>query len=149
MAVMNFLRNLLVTAILLTTAAFAQQTPQQVFDNAYWASQPPAVQTLRGHYNDYDTVAALATQGYLIDVPVMLYGWDPYIVMQARLAEGETWTPSALMHPLGCIGTGCYALPGLNPLPEQMPYPTSPIPAGGLKVSIDPADFPAYVAPVK
>jgi hypothetical protein len=82
-----------------TTAANAQEA----FDNAYWAEQPAAVQALRT-MQDPDQRTALATQlaseGYSIDVPIMVWGWDPSIVTSMREADGYTWVPSALQQPV-------------------------------------------------
>ena len=62
-------------------------TTQQQFDQAYWASQPPEVQALPG-ITDPDQRAAraatLATNGFTIDVPIMVWGWDAYLVMTMR-----------------------------------------------------------------
>lgn len=70
----------------------------QSFDDAYWAAQPPAVQALR-NVNDYlertQMAANLASQGYKVDVPIMVWGWDPAKVTAARQSDGYTWVPSA------------------------------------------------------
>ena len=66
-----------------------QSTTQQQFDLAYWASQPPEVQALPA-ITDPDQRAAqaatLATNGFTIDVPIMVWGWDAYLVMTMRAA---------------------------------------------------------------
>jgi hypothetical protein len=66
--------------------------------DAYWAEQPPAVQALRNIPDDQRAAAAqdLANQGYTIDVPIMVWGWDPLVTMTQRAADGFTWVPSAL-----------------------------------------------------
>jgi len=70
----------------------------QSFDDAYWAAQPPAVQALR-NVNDYlertQMAANLASQGYKVDVPIMVWGWDPAKVTAARQSDGYTWVPAA------------------------------------------------------
>jgi hypothetical protein len=73
-------------------------TPQQAFDDAYWAAQPAAVQALRtAPANDRVQMATqLAQEGYSIDVPIMVWGWDPYTTTNTREADGYTWVPSAL-----------------------------------------------------
>lgn len=71
----------------------------QSFDDAYWAKQPPAVQALR-NMDDYDQrtqlAAQLTAQGYNIDVPIMVWGWDPGKITAARQSYGYTWVPSAM-----------------------------------------------------
>lgn len=73
------------------------------FDEAYWAQQPAPVQQLR-NIQDPTERAELATQladeGYSIDVPIMVWGWDPQITTQARESMGYTWVPSALQQPV-------------------------------------------------
>jgi hypothetical protein len=145
------LKQLFLTLFLFASLAFAQPSAQTTFDNAYWASQPPAVQALRNNHN-FDLAAQLASQGFAIDNAIMVWGWDPYIVMQQREAEKLTWIPVNFENPIGCVsGAGvqgvCYALPGLSPLPGQVVYPTEP-PANLVtaKVSTNPDDFPVYVA---
>ena len=69
-------------------------TPTQ----AYWASQPPAVQVLQNTPDDQKQEVAqqLANQGYSIDVPIMVWGWDPLATMIERQTAGYTWIPSEL-----------------------------------------------------
>ena len=77
-------------------------TPKQ-FDQAYWASQPPEVQALPGMADPDQRAtqaATLATNGFTIDVPIMVWGWDPYLVMTMRAQFGYTWVPSALQPPV-------------------------------------------------
>ena len=68
-------------------------------DDAYWAKQPPAVQQLR-EIDDPDarkTMAIqLAAQGYTIDVPIMVWGFDEGKTTALRQQYGYTWVPSAL-----------------------------------------------------
>ncbi len=65
-------------------------------DEAYWAEQPPAVQALQNMPADQRGAAAeaLAGQGYSIDVPIMVWGWDPLTTMVMRQNYGYTWVPS-------------------------------------------------------
>ena len=67
-------------------------------DQAYWASQPAAVQALQSMPAEQRYYAAqeLALQGYTIDVPIMVDGMDPLATMMQRQADGYTWVPSAL-----------------------------------------------------
>lgn len=82
-------------------------------DQAYWAQQPAAVQQLQNIQDpEQRTLLAtqLANQGYTIDVPIMVWGWDPAVTMQQRQADGYTWVPSALQQPVsaapGITGQG-------------------------------------------
>jgi hypothetical protein len=124
-----------------TGAPQSNLTPQQIFNAAYWAHQPPAVQALRGMDEAAREAAAmkLATQGYQIDVPIMVWGWDPYQTMLMRQQFGYTWVPSALMPPVEMA-------PGLQQA-GRVPYdPTNP-PFGAIIVSINPADYPPHDPP--
>jgi hypothetical protein len=95
-----------------THASTAPVDPQTAFDNAYWAQQPAAVQPLRTMPDSQRSAYAqqLAADGYKIDVPIMVWGWDPSIVTSMRQADGYTWVPSGLQNPvemapgLGSIG---------------------------------------------
>jgi hypothetical protein len=116
-----------------------QDTTQQQFDQAYWASQPPAVQALQ-NITDQDqratAAAQLATEGFTIDVPIMVWGWDAYLVMTMRAQLGYTWVPSALQPPV-TIAPGD-AQPGVvayNPLAP---------PAGSIRVSTNIQDYPPF-----
>jgi hypothetical protein len=103
---------------------------QQAFDNAYWAQQPAAVQSLRTT-QDPEQRAALATQlaseGYSIDVPIMVWGWDPSVVTGMRQADGYTWVPSALQNPVE-------AAPGLPTMGTNSAYNPNNAPAGSIAV---------------
>lgn len=85
------------------STAAASTTSSTSFDDAYWAKQPAAVQQLRD-IQDPTERADLATQltneGYSIDVPIMVWGWDPQITTEARESMGYTWVPSALQQPV-------------------------------------------------
>ena len=98
-------------------------------DDAYWAQQPAAVQQLR-NMQDFDqrkTVASqLAAEGYTIDVPIMVWGWDPSKTMAARQSYGYTWVPSALQAPVT-------AAPGIT-APGMTSYDPSNPPAGSILV---------------
>ena len=88
----------------------ATETPQQAFDQAYWASQPAAVQQLQDIQNPTqraEFAEQLAEKGYSIDVPIMVWGWDPATTTAARQSMGYTWVPSALQQPVAVA-------PGLN-----------------------------------
>jgi hypothetical protein len=65
--------------------------------DAYWAGQPAEVQELRSIQDPgqrADQASALAKQGFSIDVPIMVWKWDPLSTMQYRKDLGYTWVPS-------------------------------------------------------
>jgi hypothetical protein len=99
-------------------------------DDAYWAKQPAAVQQLR-EIDNMDERKALAAQlasaGYTIDVPIMVWGWDAGKVMQARESYGYTWVPSALQ-------PNVTAAPGIS-APGLTPYDPANPPAGSILLS--------------
>jgi len=73
------------------------------FDSAYWAKQPAAVQQLQDIQNPAQRTQMaeqLAHEGYSIDVPIMVWGWDPQVTTQLRQSLGYTWVPSALQQPI-------------------------------------------------
>lgn len=113
-----------------TESTSAPLDAQQAFDNAYWAQQPAAVQPLRTMQNP-EQRAALATQlageGYSIDVPIMVWGWDPSIVTSMRQADGYTWVPSALQNPVE-------SAPGLPGMGTDTAYNPNSAPAGSIAV---------------
>jgi len=85
---------------------------------------------------------ALANKGFLIDTPIMIWGWDPYKVMVLRKQYGYTWVPSALQSPVQIA-------PGLSvPGSTLTPYDPLHPPPGAIKVSTDTADFPPFDPPV-
>ncbi len=100
-------------------------------DDAYWAEQPPAVQALRNMPDADRSLAAmqLAQQGYSIDVPIMVWGWDPLTTMVERQNYGYTWVPSALQPPVQLP-------PGLS-FPGLPTYDANNPPAGSIKVTTD------------
>jgi hypothetical protein len=132
-----------------TAAQLAQMTP----DQAYWAEQPPAVQALQ-NMDPADRATAglqLAQQGYKIDVPIQVWGWDPLTTMVERQNYGYTWVPSALQSPVSLA-------PGLS-FPGLANYDPNSPPAGSIPVTtafaagtnmqdvfIDPAQIAASIA---
>jgi len=103
---------------------------QEAFDNAYWAQQPAAVQPLRDMQNQEQrtTLATqLASEGYSIDVPIMVWGWDPSLVTSMREADGYTWVPSALQNPIE-------AAPGFSGYGTVAAYNPNEPPAGSIAV---------------
>jgi hypothetical protein len=98
-------------------------------NDAYWSKQPAAVQQLRNIQDQGQRSllgTQLASQGYSIDVPIMLWGWDAGITTQLRQSYGYTWVPSALQQPVA-EAPGIYN-PGLTPYDPVHP------PAGSIAV---------------
>lgn len=125
------------TAPATTTAATTPPSPSgtlsvsadQAFDESYWSEQPPAVQQLETMQDPLERSALaenLANEGYPVDVPIMVWGWDPGKVMQARAADGYTWVPSALQQPVS-------QAPGLGD-PGLAPYDPNNPPSGSIMV---------------
>ena len=111
-----------------TASAGAGSSTSESFDDAYWASQPPAVQQLRSIQdpNERTEVATqLANQGYSIDVPIMVWGWDPQLTTNLRESMGYTWVPSALQNPVAVA-------PGLTVAGKS--YDPNNPPAGSIMV---------------
>ena len=81
----------------------AGESTTMSFDESYWANQPPAVQQLQDINDPSERAAAatqLASEGYTIDVPIMVWGWDPQITTGLRQSMGYTWVPSAEQKPV-------------------------------------------------
>lgn len=114
------------------------------FDNAYWAHQDPEVRKLRtldltsfgGMNNALRMADALAQRGFLIDIPIMVWQWDPFKIMSQRVAYGYTWVPAARM-------PNIQKAPG-NDEPGRTPYDPTVIPAGAIKVSLDFDDYAPF-----
>jgi hypothetical protein len=119
-----------------------QETTQQQFDQAYWASQSPEVQALQS-ITDQEAratqAAQLASNGFTIDVPIMVWGWDPFLVMTIRAQMGYMWVPSALQPPVSIA-------PG-DTEPGVVPYNPADPPPGSIKVSTNIADYPPFTPP--
>jgi hypothetical protein len=113
-----------------TESTSAPLDGQQAFDNAYWAEQPAAVQALRTMQNSGERTALatqLANEGYSIDVPIMVWGWDPSITTSMRQSYGYTWVPSALQ-------SGIEMAPGLPSVGTQAAYDPNNPPPGSIAV---------------
>jgi hypothetical protein len=108
-----------------STQDLANMTP----DQAYWASQPPAVQALQNMPLDqrYAAAQGLANQGYTIDVPIMVWGMDPAATMVVRQNDGETWVPSAMQPDIPVA-------PG-DSFPGMPSYDPNNPPAGSIQVT--------------
>lgn len=117
-----------------------------ITEDQYWNAQPPAVRALR-NMSTTDTsrgilAAQLANQGFTIDVPIMVNGWGANIIMTVRQDDGMTWVPKLGMPDVSSSITGAAV-----PNPPYKPYDPLHPPAGSIKVSIDPADYPAFDPP--
>jgi hypothetical protein len=115
------------------------------FDKVYWLSQPPEVRALEVNTTPDQDIrmnrgVELAVKGFKIDVPIMLWGWDPYKVMKLRMDFGYTWVPNALQPRVG-------AAPGLTG-PGIIPYDPFNPPGGSIKVSLNLADYPPVDPPI-
>lgn len=120
----------------------------------YWASLPTPVQALRFMNDDppppgpkgellegprTSLAKQLLAQGFSIDVPIMVWNWDPLTTQSWRLQDGYTWVTAAGQPNIPIA-------PGLSE-PGQPPYDPANPPAGSIKVSINPADYPPYAVP--
>lgn len=116
---------------------------QDLTNDIYWSAQPPAIQSLRSTpESDRNKLAeSLAKDGYKIDVPIMVWGWDALKTMKLRLEYGYTWVPAALM-------PNIQIAPGLI-MYGLMPYDPNNPPPGSIKVSIKAEDYPPFIKPVE
>jgi len=144
--VKKLIQSVIFTAAFILTGLTAQA--QCTFPGAtltsdiYWAHQPPAVRALRGQDTNPETIKkamTLATQGYTIDVPIMVWGYNPVCMMGLRKDYGYTWVPSALQ-------PNILIAPGLN-MPGVPPYDPKNPPKGSIIVSLDAKDYPPFAAP--
>ncbi len=123
-------------------------TTQQQFNDAYRASLPPELRDLMAMQESSPAdveaktrrAADLAQKGFTVDVPIMLWGWDPYLVMRLRQQFGYTWVPSALQPPIAVA-------PGLPGFGTLAPYDPLHPPPGSIRVSLNPADYPPFNPP--
>jgi hypothetical protein len=101
----------------------------QSADDVYWSKQPSAVQQLRNiedYYQRSTMGAQLAAEGYSIDTPVMIWGWDASKITQMRQEFGYTWVPSAMQSPIS-------AAPGIGG-GAIIPYDPAHPPKGSISV---------------
>lgn len=128
-----------------TSSGVPNFTPQfqQTYDKAWEAAQPPAILNLmsypQGSTQRIQQAETLASQGYTIDVQIMVWGWDPATTMLLRKMYGYTWVPS-----LGQAGVAL--APGLFE-PGQVPYNPDVIPPGSILVITDPALLVPFATP--
>ncbi len=98
-------------------------------DDAYWNAQPAAVQQLRQITSEPQRQALatqLASQGYQIDMPIMVWGWDAAKTTALRQQYGYTWVPAMGQAPI-------QVAPGLN-FPGFASYNPNNPPPGSILV---------------
>lgn len=77
-------------------------------------------------------LALAASTGLLLDLNIVGEGWDPLFTMSFRQATCHyIWTPSCLQQ---------------TPQDPNV-MSVGPVPAGAIKVSLDSADYPAFIPP--
>lgn len=151
---MNRLKNWLRLLVIAAAAAFGNQSPAvaqctpdiDTFNNAYWASKPPAVRALRAPQGIESLSAqeskaqSLIMAGYQVDVPIMVWGWDPCKTMFLRSGYGFTWVPNAVQPNVACApGTA-------SPQCGSGYDPTNP-PPGSIRVLLDASNYPPFDPP--
>lgn len=115
-----------------TIAAPATNNAPKTVDDAYWAMQPPEVQVLRTIDDEGERAGKaleLTGQGFAVDVPIMVWRWDPLMTMRARQTAGYTWVPAA-GQPSVEVG------PGIS-FPGKQSYDPSNPPTGSIPVSTE------------
>src|SRR5262249_26271041 len=78
-----------------------------------------------------------AGKGFVVDVPIMVWAWDAYLVMKLRSEYGYAWVPSALQ-------PAVTVAPGIG-VPGAVSYDAANPPAGSVRVSTNSQDFPPFV----
>lgn len=110
----------------------------------YWAAQPAEIEALWDMQDDARMARAmeLAVKGFSIDKNIHFLGMDPVTIMGLRSLDGFTWVPNAMQPAL--VTYPGVVFPGAN-----AQYDADHPPPGSIKVSVDPADYPArvHVAP--
>jgi hypothetical protein len=115
-----------------------------IFDAAYWNAQPPpveALQNIAGETQRQAAAQALAQNGQIIDLAIMVWGWEPWKVMTLRQSYGYTWVPNI-------VQPNVTAAPGVTG-PNIVPYNPADPPPGSIKVSTNLADYPPYTPPAQ
>lgn len=69
----------------------------------------------------------LQQQGYSIDVPIMVWGWDPSITTSMRESYGYTWVPAMGQSPIQMA-------PGLSGVGQLTAYDPNNPPPGSIIV---------------
>ncbi len=116
---------------------------REKFNEVYWNAQPAAVRTVKSMQSlspeRLTKAVELARAGYRVDAQIVALGFEPWGTMKGRQLNGFKWAPALLQD---------YSLV-MWPLNPWELGPNSPAPEGTIKVSLDPADYPAIDQPVK
>lgn len=116
------------------------RTAQEIFNDAYWKSFPPEIDNLRfARPEERESIAKTLSSRIIIDAPIMVWGWDPFLTMTMREWYGYTWVPSAFQ-PQVAVAPGLW-------VPGVPSYDPLNIPPGAVRVSTDPADYPPFRPP--
>lgn len=124
-------------------------TSSSEFNPAYWLSKPTELRVFDVNVTPDEESRVLRAQellfkGFQIDVPIDIWGFDPFKTMLLRQQFGYTWVPAAGQPNLSQMGV---AAPGLSS-PGLGVYDPAHPPGGAIKVSIDLADYPPFDPPV-
>lgn len=110
------------------------------FNSIYWASKAPEVRATfdvngagQGQSAREAAAPALIKAGHIIDREIMIWGQDPFKIMSLRVFYGFTWVPNAVQPSPFYVGAP--------------PYDPKLFPLGSIRVSVDPADYPAFAPP--
>jgi len=135
-------RKLLVfTALFASIGVLPAQEPG--FDETYWAAQPPQIRVLKNLNEPALSTAAkdAADKGFLVDVPIHVWKWRPWLVMTLREQSGLTWVPSANQPPLNLAGDALkFGFAGRTYEPNNPP-------PGSIRVSTKQSDYPPFDPP--
>ncbi|MEN6606247.1 MAG: hypothetical protein ABFD60_03300 [Bryobacteraceae bacterium] len=116
---------------------------REKFNELYWNAQPAAVRVVRTMQSlspeRLSKAVELARQGYRVDAQIAGLGFEAWGTMKGRQLNGFKWAPALLQD---------YSLV-MWPLNPWELGPNTPAPEGTIKVSLDPADYPAIDQPVK
>jgi hypothetical protein len=94
--------------------------------------QPAEVQVLRNMNDEAERATKaleLSGQGFAVDVPIMVWRWDPLMTMRARQTAGYTWVPAAGQ-------ASVQVAPGIS-FPGMESYDPLNPPAGSIPVSTE------------
>ncbi len=112
---------------------------ESLFNVAYWAAQPLALQAAGNNPFSYTQAQILLSQNLPVDNVIMVWGWSPYKVMMLRLYDGYLWVPNAGQPNVSVA-------PNLT-VPGLASYNASNPPIGAISVSLNLADYPSFVPP--